>query len=543
MTRSDPPQPRDDGEPSPVSPFASQSPAGDPEYSWNAARPRRGLAGKFLLLALLIGLFAIPFTGAGRRLKKGAIEVIEAAKRPRVVKEKEIVEREKEKIVYRDPPPAPLPDKFVPARQVDVAEMWNGIQIQSEVQTRPGDLASKERRQPESFVVKFSVDLRVPKPNATLADLTSLNADLPKALPGLAGMLEQARVSGFYHHLYELKQKAVQQSLTRLDKLLTRHNFFDCETVLEMRHPQSGQRVLLVQGEMDVVADGSDGDRMADFDDYIAKSDHFQPTTTYAWAKQSAAPNPLVARYESRIAELKKKLDAASTAQRKSVQDDIAHYRRVIGDLKARSFLIAQEDPFVVIPLSMRKYVGFNEFTPEMGDYVVVMHGTRLLPAIIGDFGPAHITGEASLRIAKEINGRATPYARPESDLKVSYFIFPGTAEKPFGPPDYAKWHQRCAELLTRIGGVGEGFQLHQWEDRIKKRREAEEAARAAAARAEAEKSAASGQPGDADASAAGSSPAGDSRADGPPKTGPPGAAPPPAAQAAEKPREPSGRN
>ena len=75
--------------------------------------------------------------------------------------------------------------------------------------------------------------------------------------------------------------------------------------------------------------------------------------------------------------------------------------------------------------------------------------------------------GEASLRIAKEINEKATPYVRPESDLKISYLIFTGSADKPFGPPDYARWHQRCSELLAEMGGVGEGYGLHQWEDRL----------------------------------------------------------------------------
>ena len=31
--------------------------------------------------------------------------------------------------------------------------------------------------------------------------------------------------------------------------------------------------------------------------------------------------------------------------------------------------------------------------------------------------------------MAKTVNPKATPYIRPESDLKVTYLIFPGTAE------------------------------------------------------------------------------------------------------------------
>ena len=60
---------------------------------------------------------------------------------------------------------------------------------------------------------------------------------------------------------------------------------------------------------------------------------------------------------------------------------------------------------------------------------------------------------------------RDSPYSRPVSDLKVSYLIFPGSAEPEAGPPDYEKLTDRCRELLNEIGGMGKGFKLHQWED------------------------------------------------------------------------------
>ncbi|MEZ5302405.1 MAG: hypothetical protein R3F11_17490 [Verrucomicrobiales bacterium] len=59
----------------------------------------------------------------------------------------------------------------------------------------------------------------------------------------------------------------MKTNLTRLNRVLSRHNFYDCETILELTHPDSKQPVLLMQGEMDVVSDGSDGDRMAKLDD------------------------------------------------------------------------------------------------------------------------------------------------------------------------------------------------------------------------------------------------------------------------------------
>ncbi|MFN0130647.1 MAG: glycoside hydrolase family 75 protein [Verrucomicrobiales bacterium] len=455
----------------------------DSPGTWRG-RPQgqQGLVGRLLLLILLGGLFILPFTGAGRRLKEGAIEVIQAAKGTVPTEERTIERTEpdgepeapdpqviiQEKVVYRDPPPPALPTSFIPRKSVAVGELFNGIKIQTKLESAEGGLASVERKNAGAYQVTFQVNLTVPKANATLPELAALNDHLPKALPGLMAMVPAAKVSGFYHHLYEIKQKTVEKNLTQLDKALTRHNFFDCETVLELRHPTSGRRVLLLQGEMDVVADGSDGDRLAEFDDYVFASAHFQGTTSYSWKKRTTKVNPLIGKYEGRIEEARKKLAAtSSSAQKKSLEGDIAYYKRMIASLKTTSYLIASEDPFIVLPLSMRGYAGIEAFAPQLGDYAVVVSGNRLLPAIVGDYGPREKVGEASLRIAKEINSRATPYARPESDLKISYFIFPGSADKPFGPPSYAKWHERCTALLTEIGGLGDGYALHQWEDRL----------------------------------------------------------------------------
>ena len=445
---------------------------------WRSPRPPRhqGVVGRVLLIVLLAGLFILPFSGAGRRLKEGTIEVIRAAqgaptggagtsKEAAPVPPQVIIQ---EKIVYRDPPPPPLPNAYVPRKSVAVSELFNGIKIQTKLQSTVGGRAAAERSRDEAYQIQFSVDVTVPSPSTTLPELESLNAHLSKALPGLVEMVPTARVSGFYHKLYELKQQMVEKNLTQLDKPLSRHNFFDCETILELRHPVSDRRVLLMQGEMDVVADGSDGDRMGSFDDYVFASSNFQGTTSYSWKKRTKQANPLIPKYEERLKEAEKKLAAATgSAVKKSLAGDIDFYRKTLVSLKTTSFLIASEDPFIVLPLSLRGYGEVQEFAPQLGDYAVVMSGNKLLPAIIGDYGPREKMGEASLRIAKEINEKATPYVRPESDLKISYLIFTGSADKPFGPPDYARWHQRCSELLAEMGGVGEGYGLHQWEDRL----------------------------------------------------------------------------
>ena len=44
----------------------------------------------------------------------------------------------------------------------------------------------------------------------------------------------------------------------------------------------------------------------------------------------------------------------------------------------------------------------------EVGDYAVVVFGDQIYPAIVGDVGPNDKVGEASLRIAQQINALAT---------------------------------------------------------------------------------------------------------------------------------------
>src|SRR5438132_11007886 len=69
-------------------------------------------------------------------------------------------------------------------------------------------------------------------------------------------------VSPLFSELYNTKVKMLRENLVRLDLVLSRHNFFDCQTALQLRHPQSQRTALLLQPDMDVAADGSDGARM-----------------------------------------------------------------------------------------------------------------------------------------------------------------------------------------------------------------------------------------------------------------------------------------
>ena len=363
--------------------------------------------------------------------------------------------------------PEPSPE-FVAGSVTDVRKLRSGIPFKTEVKFDKGGIASKERVDDKSFTAFYQLSLRVPAPARTMAELELTSPDLSKILPGLPTLVEKAEVSGWFNKLYENKVERIRRDACSLNEVLTKHNVYDCETILHLRTP-SERPVFFMQAEMDVVSDGSDGDRLPVMPDAIVNSTHYQPFTSYGWKKLTTTPNPMVAGWEKRLANAKKELaEPTTTAERKVwLRDRIDYLKRGIADLKARSFLIAEYDPFIVIPTEL--LTSNHAFAPKVGDFAVVVHAGKVYPSIVGDGGPVFKVGEASLRMAKQINERASPYSRPVSDLKVSYVVFPGSRNPERGPPDHAQWRQRCAELLEEIGGLGEGYELHEWEDLLKK--------------------------------------------------------------------------
>ena len=457
----------------------SPTPTTDEPPPYPSQRRQRGCVGSLIrllfLLTLLIAL-TLPFTPFAGRIKKAVQDIVASARSSTerivtrdvlrdVIKEVPVV-KEVTKEVIREVQP-PLPDKYIPRKDIDVATLFNGITVKTNLITEEGGFASLERLDPESYKAEFQLSIRVPRANQTLAELSRINKSLPAILPGLEAMLPAGKVSGFYHKLYENKTNRVQNDLTRLNKIFDRHNFYDTETILELTHPATQRRALLIQSEMDVVADGSDGDRMPTLEEYIYLSDYYQPFTSYAWAKTTKNPNPLLAKWEDRLQKAQDEFSqkGLSSSRNRDLKVMIDRLKVEIGEFKSRSSLIADKDPFIVISLLFRGYADQNKFTPQIGDYAAVIHEGKIYPAICGDYGPSFKMGEASLRMAKTINPKATPYIRPESDLKVTYLIFPGTAEKERSAPDLAKWQEKCQALLGEVGGVGAGYALHVWED------------------------------------------------------------------------------
>ncbi|MFL6568054.1 MAG: glycoside hydrolase family 75 protein [Chthoniobacterales bacterium] len=358
-----------------------------------------------------------------------------------------------ERIVERTPTPEPTARTRVITGKLETARLFNGITVRPAVEPTPGRAASEERVDPESYVLDLKLRIRTPAANRTVDELAKVNPELPRLLPGLSAMVKEDSLSPYFNELYETKLKSLRQNLSRLDQLLSRHNYYDCQTVLDLRHPDSKRKAVLLQSEMDSDADGSDADRVPAGS---GTSPTFQPFTSYKWQKKTKNPNPYLPQLEEKANRFETESKTANADRKRELKNLIAQTRDEIATLKAFSFLIGATDPFIVIPFGFTKTSG-----AKVGDYAVVVSENAIYPAIVGDVGPADKTGEASLRIAKEISSSATAMNRAVDDLKITYLIFPGTAETSFGPPDLDKINARCEALVNEIGGAG--VPVHKW--------------------------------------------------------------------------------
>lgn len=362
---------------------------------------------------------------------------------------------------------SPTPEPSISTRplvvgsgRLDTARLFNGITVHATVETPAGADAATERVDPRSYVLDLKLQARMPTPNQTIEDLAKITPELPRLLPGLAAMITPDSVAPFFNDLYNTKIKILRENLVRLDQLLSRHNFYDCQTVLRLHHPETHRKAILLQADMDVDADGSDSDRLPDGS---GASPNFKPFTSFRWAKKTDAPNPYLGPTQDRLrkAEMELEQRSISAERKKDLRAAIGQLRDEITTLKKFSFLIGATDPYIVLPSGFARGADGG----KVGDYAVVIFGDKIYPAVVGDIGPADKVGEASLRIAKEINAISTPMNRPVSDLKVTYLIFPGTADPPFGPPDLEKLQSKCETFVKEIGGAS--VPLHHWENII----------------------------------------------------------------------------
>ena len=373
------------------------------------------------------------------------------------------------------PEPKPEPKPETPKRiltiaidkDTDVRKTLKGFRLKYEANFPQGEQASIERKRDDSYVANFSLDVKVPSPATTAEQLAEINPHLVKMLPGLKDLTATAKVSPLYTKLYNNKAARLKRDILNLGSALTSHNFYDCETMLDMSHPVTGRKVFLFQADMDVVTDGSDGDRLATMPDKVVNSTYYQPFTSYSWDKVTDKPNPMVKGWEQRLRNAEAELSSSSTsAERKTwLRSRMKMLKLGIADMKQHSFLVAEHDPFIVISVDKIIAARSQEHVPGVGDYVAVIYKDKVYPAICGDGGPTFKAGEGSLRLAKEINPIATSYHRPVSTLGVTYVVFPGSAPSPRAAPDYDLWYEQCSKLLGEIGGLGDGYTLHRWED------------------------------------------------------------------------------
>jgi hypothetical protein len=370
-----------------------------------------------------------------------------------------------EQLPESTPQPAPAPPLLtIPFKKLDVAKLFNGINVKTSFTADFGGSASAERNDAASYELDLQLRVRVPRPHQSMGELLQLNPELGTVLPDLPLLLETGKVSPLYEEFYQRKVANIQTNLARLDAILSRHNFFDIETILELESPLTQRRVLLIQSDMDVDTDGSDGDRVPTME---GVSGTFQPFTSYRWPKLTSKPNPFLAVWEKRLKETEKELGNPNVApaRQKELQETRSNLKNEILQLKKSSFLVGSVDPFVVLPLPA---VSRKDGQPaaRIGDYCVVIHGGRLFPAVVGDAGPSLKSGEGSLRLCREISARANLANRAESDLKVTYLVFPNTAEPNRAAPALEKWWIQCDLLLGEIGGYrGE---LTFWQDLTK---------------------------------------------------------------------------
>jgi len=358
------------------------------------------------------------------------------------------------------PSPTPVPTPYVPRKPMDTGMLFNGLQYKWKVETSPGETAARDRKVDDAYRLELNLEVRMPRPAKSLADVKVANAELPKLLPSLPQLLETAQVSPDFAKLYDLKLDWLKGRLEKLEQILSRHNFYDCDTILKLKDAQTGRRALFVQGDMDVNVDGSDGDRNVEVD---GSGQFFQPQTSYRWPKTTDRPNPFIKKYEERIAEAEAELAKPETkeARQRELRDRITASKRMIADLKSASFLVSKTDPNIVLPGFMMRGEGAD--VPKVGDYAVVIHGDKMYPTIVGDAGPSYKVGEASLRLCNEIKDTGTALARPVNDLAVTYLVFPGSADEKRSAPDLDKWHARCKELLAEIGVPD--APLYRWEN------------------------------------------------------------------------------
>ena len=360
---------------------------------------------------------------------------------------------------FGHPTPSTSPIPTLPRKNYDTAKLFNGISLKSSVDCTPSQTtALSALLNSNSYKMDINLHVQWPKAATSLPDLQAATPEIAELLPALNSLLSNAVPSPDFGELLDRKEKSLRNNLGQLQHLPYRDSLFDCQTILDLNHPATSRRALLIQAIMNVNTDGSDGDRNLPLD---RLSLTYQPQTNYRWSKKTDRPNPCLREEISQLALTEAELGSGtmSALEKSSLESRSATAKATIAELKRWSFLSGTADPFIVLPSFM---VGKSPMQPSIGDYAVVIAKGTLYPAILGDLGPNSKIGEASLRICREIFPDSGADRRPVSRPEVVYLVFPGTAEKPFAAPDFAHWSERCHTLWKEFGG-SDTATWHEW--------------------------------------------------------------------------------
>ena len=339
-----------------------------------------------LLVAGVFGLLVL-LTPLGGKVKNGLGEILGKRSAP-VEKENggealmKTGPEESLSPLESDPDPQFPRGTLRPLSDTNIRSLSKGINLKVVFDAQEGELASMERDDGDSYLAEYSLKVRMPRPATSLSEIALTSPHLIELFPGLREMIPRGKVSAWYRQLYANKSARIKSNIGRLSEVLSRHNFYDCETILNLRSEATGQRLFLMQAEMDVVSDGSDGDRLPQMPDAIVNSTNYQPFTSYRWRKTGSTPNPMIAGWETRIGNAKKELEDPSVGKDRAawLRSRMKMLETGVADMKFASFLIAEYDPFIVIPTNIVKDRR-DPYAPNIGDFAVVVHGRVAYPA------------------------------------------------------------------------------------------------------------------------------------------------------------------
>jgi hypothetical protein len=335
----------------------------------------------------------------------------------------------------------------------------------------------KPKSQPLDGLGTSVVKTPLPQAVSTAAGLESLNPGLGKLLPKLPAVIGSSQVSPKFKSLYQHEANWIARGIN-----LNRENYFDCASILNLTAP-NGQKIVLLQTDMDADTDGSDPVRKAAVADYEAAltSTTFQPGLSYQWDNTTDAVNPFIQHYASMKSGIQKSQEEMlkalgntqgvawktelSRAVKTLCDKKVAEVDKLVADnnvaMKKKRSLISSEDPFIVIPQDWPKDKS-DTHACQLGDYAAVVYKGKIYPAIVADLGPVAKTGEASLRLNRVITPTASGRAGAISGPKATYLIFPGTANTTRGELKLKEMRDKVLGLLKEVG-VSDSSSVHNW--------------------------------------------------------------------------------